>query len=141
MKKLTPLIYICFLTIIFLYVRSVLKVDQISIIQKESDKNAFEVHPAKVFLTVEYNGNMKTYSLSMKNEDSIFDLLNQLREKDDLYFEITQYTHGLKIEQVYNIKTSEIKEWKLYYKDQDITNNIKDTLIEDGGKYYLRPES
>ena len=140
LKKYLPLIYIAFLGISFLYIRSVLKTDIIDVIE-ESEETSFEIKPAKVNLFIQSNNFNKTYSVRLENRDSVYDMLDYLRNEEELYFEIVDYTYGTEIEDVLKTTASEGQKWRLYQENEDITSEIKDTLLDDGTNYYLKLEN
>ncbi len=138
-KNLLILGYIIFLIGGGFYIRNVLKNGNFNLTQKDNTKkDVFELKPTKVVLNVFNNVTTKSYNIRLENQDSVLDLLNTLRKKDDLFYEQTNYTDKIVIDDVYKQKTPSGFVWKVYKGSEDITNKIGDIYLADNDVYDLK---
>lgn len=129
-------------------------VDTINTVEIEeirSDENTGEtppddVEPADVVLRIETPNYQRTYDirdvddLRMYNRDSLWDLLEDLRQRDLLNYEQTEYTYGPKVTELNGIKATNDKEWNFYKEDELISENFEKVKLEDEITYTLRLE-
>ena len=130
-KKRLIIGYVGFLVISAIYVRSVLKNDQIEVEEREKEGKSVEIKPAKVFLQVKSGTKPQTYETSLMNVDTVLDLI------EDLAYEKTQYSYGTELDNINNQPTPEGYDWKVYYEGKDITYEIADWNLEDEKTYEL----
>ena len=126
--------YILFLILGALYVDSILKHTPIKEKGKQ-DQIVEEIKPVTVYLNVE---NDKTYKVDLKNQDSVSDLLDKLRDNGDIFFEKTRYTYGIEIEELGHVKTPEGYNWRIFLNDLDITPQLDKLKLVDQNTYILK---
>ena len=138
-KYLLVAVYIIFISLVYFYVDSILKSDSISTTDKEPEENtAIEIKPVDVVLKIESPQLNKEYSLKKTNTDSVLDLLNILRSEKEFTYEKTAYIDRIEIDRVNDIYPPEGYKWKVFLKDEDITQIIADKYLEDNSTYVLK---
>lgn len=130
--------YLIVLCTILLYVKSVLDVDSFKAKIKEAEKPSVEVKSAAITLKVELPEGVKKFAAVRKNTDSVLDFLSELRDKQELFYEIDLYVYGIEVVNVNNIEASSSNRWAVYLEDKDITNKLGDIYLEDGKTYILK---
>jgi hypothetical protein len=136
-KKVIAGTYIIFCTAIFLFAKNSLKQDGVKIIEKPEKKKEVSVHPAKVWLNI---NNQYTYTTRLQTSDSVEDLLENLRNKDNFSYKVTAYNYGTEITEINGIKSTENTKWKIYKEEEDITYKISKTPLTDETTYLLTLE-
>jgi len=66
------------------------------------------------------------------------DLLNILRSEKEFTYEKTAYIDRIEIDRVNDIYPPEGYKWKVFLKDEDITQIIADKYLEDNSTYVLK---
>lgn len=132
-KKILIPLYILFLIGSFFYVRSVVKEKSVDVDQKEEEK-VVEVKPVTVFL--KYDG--ITQKMKMKNVETVLDLLETLRDDGKIIFEKTLYTYGIELDHFNRVVAPEGYHWRVFYKDQDITDSMGNVNLEDNSTYEVK---
>lgn len=133
-KYLIPA-YILLLVFSFFYVRSVLNNESIKVMEKEKiEENVFEIKPAVTYLNIEGG---ESYRVRLTNANSVYDILEYLRDENKLYFEKTSYTYGTELDIVNTLPPNGYL-WKVYYGDKDITYAIEELKIKDKDVYTIK---
>jgi hypothetical protein len=138
-KKKTILIigYILLLGFLGLYVKSILKRDDLKIYTKKEIKIE-KTYKVKVILKTYIKGETSEYVYEFENTDSVEELLIEVRASGDIMYEVTRYTSGVKINSVNGIISNENFEWAVFKNDNNITSKMDKILLEDGQTYELK---
>ncbi len=136
-KKILIIGYIVFAILASLYVKGVLKKEDLSLMEDEKTniEKVFEVT-----VTLRYFNGKKTteYKKVMRNVDCVDDLLKEIREDDGLEFEKTLYTYGIEIESVDRIKPPENFKWAVLSENEDVTNKIEKVKLNKDDIFELK---
>ena len=136
-KKILIIGYVVFAVLASLYVKGVLKKEDLSLMEDEKTnvEKIFEVT-----VTLKYFDGKKTteYKKVMENIDCVDDLLKEIREDDGLEFEKTLYTYGIEIESVNRMKPPENFKWVILSEDEDITNKIEKVKLNKNDTFELK---
>ncbi len=135
LKKKLSITYAIILAALGLFIYFSLQKDYVEVKEKESDKQGREERTVDVALNVESGD---TYKLKMKNTDTVLDLLEEVRDKNDFTFERTAYTYGNEIEQVNKKVPLEGEEWAVFKNEEDITKEIGDIYLENDQVYEVK---
>ncbi len=98
----------------FLYARSVLSEDIIEVEDKEAPKDADDIKPVRVTLIVKTLQNEQSYQRRMQNNNTVSDLLREIRETEDFTFERIAYTYGTELDYINGVKTPDGYSWRMY---------------------------
>lgn len=135
-EKIFIPLYILFAILSFLYVKDVLKEEYVkSKPEEKSEKMKQEFYDLTLIL--DYRGARRIYKQEAKNVNSVLDLLQKVRDEHDFSFEVEKHTDKLVIRDVNGLSTFPNESWRVYYKDEDITNSINDINLSDDGTYNL----
>jgi hypothetical protein len=141
MKKLTNLVYPVYIILLlmgFLFVKQTLSEGDIKVEKKGEKKISIEVKPAVVYMQVQSPYYNQKYRMRLKNTDSVNDFLEELRDKESLYFEKIMYTYGPEIIDVANFKTPDGYRWAVFQGEKDISYDVNDIYLIDETIYYLK---
>jgi len=139
MKKKTKIfivVYIVLLILGSLYVKSVLKESPVE--EKEAKEEVEETHLVNVSLKVINGTATNMYNAKLKNVDTVKDLLEEIRDHSDFSYEITEYFHKIEIDTVNKVKTPTGYKWIVMSNNNDITNDIGNTYLENNAVYELK---
>lgn len=137
-SALLKVAYLVLLATIILYVKSVLDVDSFKATEKTQEKPIVKVEAVSVKLVTEINGVLTTYEAKMQSNDTVEDLLKQLRKTQGLYYEKDLYTYGTEIISVFGQEADTGKKWAILLNNKDITNKISDEYLIDEVTYTLK---
>ena len=132
------IIYVISLIFAFFYVRNALEEGNIEVKEAPDVEAVDEVKPAKVSLVVETAGSVQTYVKALKNKDTVQSLMELVREEDNMFYEIVSYIDDAEVVDLYRTKAPEGYSWRVFYKENDITNSLDEITLLDGETYYLR---
>ncbi|MBU0650181.1 hypothetical protein KJ605_01190 [Patescibacteria group bacterium] len=130
--------YLLFLVLGFFYVRGVLDTDSFKVSERGSDKPVEKVRELSIKLAVITESGQKDYQTTLKNTDSVKDLLEKLRQDQALMYEVDLYTYGLEIYSVLGKTAEQDKKWAILLEGQDITNKINEERLMEDGMYVLK---
>ncbi|NMB91992.1 hypothetical protein GYA37_04125 [candidate division WWE3 bacterium] len=139
MKKKTKIfivVYIVLLILGSLYVKSVLKESPVE--EKEAEEEVEETHLVNISLKVINGTATNMYNAKLKNVDTVKDLLEEIRDHSDFSYEITEYFHKIEIDTVNKVKTPTGYKWIVMSNNNDITNDIGNTYLENNAVYELK---
>jgi len=127
--------YIALLVCVGVSITVVLNKDLIDVAEKE-ENNPTPSQLIQVTLSIPQQ-NLE-YAYELKNTDSVGDLLERLRDKENFWYEKINYTYGTELENINNITSQETTKWVVLHKDEDITHQLDNTTLEDDSVYELR---
>ncbi|OGC45992.1 hypothetical protein A2V49_01965 [candidate division WWE3 bacterium RBG_19FT_COMBO_34_6] len=132
-KKYFPFIYIIFLISSFFYIKHILKIDSISIKDKEitEELKEVEVKPVDVKLIIEVNNLKSIYEKRLNNLNTLDDFLEDLVEDKKLYYEKTEYVYGVEYDLINRQKAPDGYIWRIFRNDEEITYKTKDLKLQD----------
>jgi hypothetical protein len=136
-EKFIPFIYIAFLIFLFVVGNSALNYEEVKEISEEEDKKDLRVHPARVTLNVQGGD---SYTVNLQTNDTVDDLLDELRAKNGFLYEKVAYTYGTELDNVGGLAAQDGFTWKVYKGDEDITFEIGRTRLEDEDVFVLKLE-
>ena len=134
--KIFIVVYIALLILGSLYVKSVLKESPVE--EKEAKEEVEETHLVNVSLKVINGTATNMYNAKLKNVDTVKDLLEEIRDHSDFSYEITEYFHKIEIDTVNKVKTPTGYKWIVMSNNNDITNDIGNTYLENNAVYELK---
>lgn len=136
-SMLLKVAYLVLLATTILYVKSVLDVDSFKATEKTPEKSLVKIEEVSVKLVTDINGTSATYEAKMQSNDTVEDLLKELRRTRGLYYEKDLYTYGTEIISVFGQEADIGKKWGILLNNTDITNKIADEYLVDGATYTL----
>ncbi|PIS22048.1 hypothetical protein COT50_04040 [candidate division WWE3 bacterium CG08_land_8_20_14_0_20_41_10] len=137
-STLLKVAYLIFLATTILYVKSVLDVDSFKATEKSPEKPTVKVEAVSVKLVTEINGTLTTYEAKMQSNDTVEDLLEELRKNQGLYYEKDLYTYGTEIVSVFDKEAMVGSKWAVLVGDKDITTKIANEYLSKGTSYSLK---
>ena len=138
MKEYLILGYVIFLIIGYVYIKNVLKQSLVPIQDTlREEKKSIDVKEAIVTLKVDNGSTLITYRATLKNTDSIYDMLERLRNKDTFTYEKVAYVYGTELDFINGEKAPQNYKWKLYDANKDVTFTASDINLIDGNIYNL----
>ena len=130
--------YILLIILSVIYVKNVLDEDSFKVTEKEPDKKVVKVKEAKVNLVVQTVNGQKEYSAKLTDGDSVQDLLADLRDNADFYYEVDMYTYGIELVSVYGQSPADGSTWAVFVDDKNITKDISQTNLQDKAVYTIK---
>lgn len=130
--------YLLFILISVMYVKNVLDEDSFKVTEKEPDKKMVKVKEAKVNLVVQTVDGQREYSAKLTDSDSVQDLLSDLRDNTDFYYEADMYTYGTELVSVFGQSPSNGSKWAVFLDDKDITKNISKNKLQNNAVYSIK---
>ena len=137
-SALLKVVYLILLATTILYVKSVLDVDSFKATEKTPEKPVVKVEVVSVKLVTEINGTLTTYEAKMQSNDTVEDLLKELRKSQGLYYEKDLYTYGTEIISVFDQEADTGKKWAVLMNNKDITLTISNGYLTNDGIYTLK---
>jgi len=137
-SAITKIAYILFLAFTVVYVKNVLDEDSFKVVETDPKKPVVKVKEAKVRLLVETAEGQKQYSAKLTDGDSVQDLLFDLRDNADFYYEVDMYTYGTELVSVFGQSPINGSKWAVFMDDKDITKDISQTKLLDKAVYTIR---
>ena len=129
--------YIFLSTILVFYVKSILKRDDLKIYEKKKIE-VEESYSVDVTLKL-INGKItKEFTKTLKNTDSVEELMKKIRSSGDISYEIVKYTYGVDIVSVNGNVSKDGFKWAIIKDNEDITLNIDKVNLEKGKTYELK---
>lgn len=130
-------LYICFLILSFLYVKSVLKTQKLY--QKDNSKPKIEkTWNVSASLIVYTESRTRNFKSEVKNTDSIMSFLEDIRNNQGLVFEKLSFTHGVEIDTLFNEKAPADYRWSVFMNGVDVTNYLTKDRVTDGAVYEIK---
>jgi len=136
-KIILILTYIFLSGLLVLYVRSILKRDDLKIYEKKKVE-VEETYSVDVKLKLIDGKTSKEFTKSLKNTDSVEELMKKIRSSGDISYELIKYTYGVNIESVNGIKPKDGFKWAILKDNEDITLKIDKLNLEKGKTYELK---
>ena len=129
-------VYILFLLLSFLYIRSVLKESPLD--TQDEEKEVEDVYPITVSLRFINNGVTKAYNANFENIDTVTDLMEDLRDHQELIYEKTEYFKKTTIDSVNGIIPPKGYRWGIFMGDIEYTNDLGSTQLVNNATYELK---
>ena len=120
------------------YVKNVLDENSFKAVEKEPEKKVVKVKEATVRLLVVTADGQKEYSAKLTDGDSVRDLLFDLRDNADFYYEVDMYTYGTDLVSVFGQSSPNGSKWAVFLDNKDITKDISQTNLQDKAVYTIR---
>lgn len=136
-KKILIILYLVFITLSFFYIRDVLKEERVSVYQKEIKKFE-EEYPVNVTFRYHDNNTVREFRETLKNTDTIEELLQLMRKKKILTYETNKYTYGTEIDSINDIKPASNYKWVVLSDGNDVTLEINSKRLENNKTYELK---
>lgn len=137
-KKLMLIIsYILLSGFLIIYVNSILKRDDLKIYTKKEIKLE-KTYKVNVTLRLNYKNKVTDFNHSFENTDSVEELLRETRQSEEINYEVTKYTSGIKINSIDGIAPSDNFEWAVFNNNENITSKMDKVSLEDGQIYELK---
>ena len=137
LNSLLKIMYLLCLVSATLYVKSILDTSGFKAKNKPNNKDILEIQD--IVATVLYkNGNTsKQFTEKLKSNDTVEDLLSELRKNNELIYEKEMYTYGSEISSVYNNNAGEGKIWAILLQNNDLTNKMGDEYLVNNSTYII----
>lgn len=119
-----------------MYVRSVLKESELT--SKGEKEKVAPVFQVNVTLKAFVGQGTSTYTVQMKNTDTVVDLLQEVRDLYGLVYEKIDYARGVEISEVKGVPAQQNYKWAVLSNNADITNEIGNTNLVEGAVYELK---
>lgn len=130
--------YVMFLVVGYIYIKNVLKQSLVPIQDTpREEKKSIDVRDANVTLRVDNGNTFITYHITLKNTDSLYDMLERLRNKDTFKYEKIAYVYGTELDFINGEKAPDGLKWKLYDDEKNVTFTAADTNLVNGKTYSL----
>ncbi len=136
-KKILIILYLIFITFSFFYIKNVLKEESVGVYQKEI-KNFEDEYEVSVTFRYYDNSNVREFKETLKNTDTIEELLQLMRKRNILTYETNKYTYGMEIESINGIKPANSYKWVIFTDGNDVTLEIGSKRLEDNKTYELK---
>ena len=137
-KKIILIVsYIFLSTLLVVYVRSILKRDDLKIYEKKKI-DIEETYSVNVTLKYLNGREIKEFNRTLKNTDSVEELMKKIRSSGDITYELIKYTYGVNIESVNKIKPDNGYEWAIIKNGENITLKMDKMYLEKDKVYELR---
>ena len=130
--------YILLIILSVIYVKNVLDTDSFKVTEKEPDKKVVKVKEVKVSMVVQTADGQKEYSAKLTDGDSVQDLLFDLRDNANFYYEVDMYTYGTELVSVFGKEPESGNKWAVFLDDKDITRDISQTKLLNEAVYTIR---
>lgn len=137
-SALAKIAYLIFILMSVIYIKNVLDEDSFKVTEKEPNKKAVKVKEAKVSLAVQTVDGQKEYTAKLTDGDSVQDLLVDLRDNTDFYYEIDMYTYGTELASVFGKEPETGSVWAVFSDDKNITRDILQTKLRDKAVYTIK---
>lgn len=137
-KVIFSLIYAVLLTGLIISVHNIISVDTVDTGKVTEPKPVEDIKPAKVSVTVDSKGSKKIYSVELKTNDSVMDLLEKIRITQGFVYDKTSYTYGDKVNNINGVLALEGMDWHVYLEDKDITLTLADKRLTDNASYIIK---
>lgn len=120
------ILYVAILIGGYYFVDQALKDDSFSIQKEEKEKAKQEEKPIRVTLSVVNGRTNKTFQERMNNTQSVLDLIDALRQKGELKYEMRAYTYGTEIYTINGLASNDEYKWKVFMKSsqKDVSDQI-----------------
>ena len=129
--------YILLLAFGFFYVRDIVATDRVDVDEEVVEEKVKEVKPITVYLQIDNGTEVSDYKVRMNNTNSFEDLLEYLRENDDLKYERNYYLSGTHISEINDVKADNDLKWLIYKESQDVTGMYEELELTDETSYKL----
>jgi len=129
--------YIFLSTILVFYVKSILKRDDLKIYEKKKIE-VEESYSVDVTLKLINGKIINEFTKTLKNTDSVEELMKKIRSSGDISYEIVKYTYGVDIVSVNGNVSKDGFKWAIIKDNEDITLNIDKVNLEKGKTYELK---
>ena len=137
-KKIIMIISYIFLSaLLVFYVKSILERDDLEIYEEEEDDTE-ETYLVDVTLKLTDGKITKEFTKTLKNTDSVEELMKEIRGSGGFSYELIKYTYGVNIDSVNGIKPEDGYEWAVIKNGENITLKIDKVFLEDDETYELR---
>ncbi len=137
-KKIIMIISYIFLSaLLVFYVKSILERDDLEIYEEEEDDTE-ETYLVDVTLKLTDGKITKEFTKTLKNTDSVEELMKEIRGSGGFSYELIKYTYGVNIDSVNGIKPEDGYEWAVIKNGENITLKIDKIFLEDDETYELR---
>jgi len=137
-KKIIMIISYIFLSaLLVFYVKSILERDDLEIYEEEEDDTE-ETYLVDVTLKLTDGKITKEFTKTLKNTDSVEELMKEIRGSGGFSYELIKYTYGVNIDSVNGIKPEDGYEWAVIKNGENITLKIDKVFLEDDEIYELR---
>ncbi len=137
-KKIILIVsYIFLSTLLVVYVRSILKRDDLKIYEKKKI-DIEETYSVNVTLKYLNGREIKEFNRTLKNTDSVEELMKKIRSSGDITYELIKYTYGVNIESVNKMKPDNSHEWAIIKDGENITLKMDKVYLEKDKVYELR---
>jgi hypothetical protein len=137
-KKIIMIISYIFLSaLLVFYVKSILERDDLEIYEEEEDDTE-ETYLVDVTLKLTDGKITKEFTKTLKNTDSVEELMKEIRGSGGFSYELIKYTYGVNIDSVNGIKPEDGYEWAVIKNGEIITLKIDKVFLEDDEIYELR---
>ncbi len=137
-SALAKIAYLIFILMSVIYIKNVLDEDSFKVTEKEPDKKVVKVKEAKVSLVVQTVDGQKEYSAKLTDGDSVQDLLVDLRDNTDFYYEVDMYTYGTELIRVFDKEPERGSAWAVFFGDENITKDMSQTKLKDKAVYTIK---
>lgn len=108
-------------------------------IKEASEEELVEVKPADILVTIDNGTTTITYDIRMENQNSLWDVLEELREEYGLTYEILFTTGFTQISEINETETSEGYVWNVY-DEQTKIEDFTHYNLDDNNHYYFKYE-
>ena len=136
-KKLLIVCYLVFLGVGGFYVSWALKNEPVKE-KQQTKKPGQKVWLVNVSLTVTQGARSGVYTTTLKNINSVADLLETIRRDGKLTYEKSYYTYGTVLVSVNDVRATDGYKWGLFIDNQDVTEQAGTTDLVDGGSYTIK---
>lgn len=107
--------------------------------EKGKEEKVEDIKPADIDVTIDFGDIQQIYSFRMNNDDSILDLLEELREEYGVSYEQVFKTEHDEISEINGVKASDNKSWNIYDDEVQVID-YKSYKLDDNNHYYFKLE-
>ncbi len=145
-RKKLAIAYIILLVFGVFYVKNVLKVVGVKVMEQQKDKETIEVHPVKVTLEVSFQNKKVSKAYNLTNRDTVLSLLNEARTDKLIYYENTAFINKSEIKMLeigdFKIPMDQQTNWQIFKITPSARTIIEPsdynkTMLEDYVQYEL----
>lgn len=130
--------YVIVLATGVLYIRSVLDTKSFIAQDKPTPKKTEKVYDVTENVILDANGKTTAYKADMRSNDTVRDLLKDLRKTQSLMYEVDEYTYGTELVSIMDVPSTDSLKWAVLLNGEDITSKITQLRVADKATYEIK---
>ncbi len=137
-KKTLIIAYTILLTFSVLYVHKIISSGEVRIKDLPTEQKQEDPEEVKATLIITGLSGSKSYQAKGFEPYTLLDMLEELHNETDLYYEKTLYTYGTKIDGIDRQFAPAGYDWKLFYNSKEVSSDLSVVQLENRGVYELK---